>query len=465
MRTFWKLAATWGPAVILGPMVHLMPVGATPPAGYGFDNTPHVLVGGGADPSYRTSQDITDLWSESPGCAPISTIGATLGQCTVIATPETNTLGNYQHDTVTQAFPAGSSQGLASLNGATSTVSYAGAVNPVPGYLGSTATGPNVDFARSSRPPKTTGGNAIGGNELTVDTFWGYAQDAIEILVFNNRGAQVQAAGGSAITPSELFHIWNCDFTQWSQVPSLGISPGSPTDGPIVPWSMSSLNSGTISSLANFLIAHGGAPSGWSPNAQACDRKLQSGQGPANDDVKQLINDPATLSTSATSVDNPENWIWWSSFGILSSFPYLSAPVRNATTFQSIPAPVNGVLPSSASIIANTYPIGRTLYHVTRKQDADCPKTGTACDFIGNPGPVISGSITDLNVTGGSSGIGGAVRELTRFICRGNANQQTLNPYTGTSYFTEITSSINKFGFTTVPVALRSAGSRCQVLS
>lgn len=100
-----------------------------------------------------------------------------------------------------------------------------------------------------------------------------------------------------------------------------------------------------------------------------------------------------------------------------------------------------------------------------RTQDADCAKTGLACDFTGNPGPVISGSIRDLNVTGGSSGMGGAVRELTRFICRGNANQHTLDPFTGVNYFTEITSSINSFGFTTVPFALRSAGSRCQVLS
>lgn len=470
MRTLWKVAATLSSAIVLGPMMMAPPVGATPPAGYGFDDTPHVIVGGGSDTTWRAMIGITDLWQESPGCTVVTAVGPTLNQCVAVASPETDTLGDYQHDTVGQAAPVGSSAGIASLNGFIDTAhgqtntSYAGAVNPVPGYLGSTATGPNVDFARSSRKPKTSGGNAIGSNELAVDTFWGYAEDGIQITVFNNRGTQVQAAGGSAITAAELFHIWNCDFTQWSQVPSLGIAPGSTSDGPIVPWGMNA-SSGTLATLNSYLIANGGAPANWSADGQACDRKLATGQFPFENDVKPLINDPASLSTLASSTDNPNNWIWWGSFGVFSAFPYDAAVTRGGTTYQAIAAPVNGVLPSSSGIIANTYPITRTLYHVTRKPDADCPKTGSACDFNGNPGPAISGGINDLNVTGASSGIGGAVREFTRFICRGNANQQTLDPFTGVNYFSEITTSINNVGFTTVPFALRSPGSRCQVLT
>src|SRR5262249_36384113 len=208
------------------------------------------------------------------------------------------------------------------------------------------------------------------------------------------------------------------------------------------------------------------APAGWSPNGQACSRKLASGNGPQNDDAKQMINDPANLSTSPTSVDNPENWIWWSSFGLFSAFPYLSAPVRGGVTYQAIPAPVNGILPSGSTVVQNTYPIGRTLYHVTRKQDADCPKNAAgACDFVNTPGPAITAAVNDLNVTGGLSGVGGAVRELTRWLCRANANQETLDPFTGVNYFTEITSAINATGFTTVPFALRTSGSRCRVKS
>ena len=53
--------------------------------------------------------------------------------------------------------------------------------------------------------------------------------------------------------------------------------------------------------------------------------------------------------------------------------------------FQAVASPINGILPSSARIIANTYPIGRTIYHVTLKRDADCVKTAGACDFVGEP--------------------------------------------------------------------------------
>jgi hypothetical protein len=43
--------------------------------------------------------------------------------------------------------------------------------------------------------------------------------------------------------------------------------------------------------------------------------------------------------------------------------------------------------------------------------------------------------------------------------------QHGLDPFTGTSFFSEITTAINNAGFTVVPSALRSSGSRCQVLS
>lgn len=466
MRKLLKLAGVAAVALAIGPALSALPAGATPPTGYGFDNTQHVLVGGGSDTTFRAMTSIGELYSISQlsGCPQVTAVGPTLGNCVANASPETNNLGNYQHDTIAQAGPVGSSAGIASLNGFSS-VQYAGTVNPVPSGTCLTATSsPNVDFGRSSRGPKTSGGNAACGNELTADTFWGYAQDGVEVTVFNNRGSFVQGVGGSALTPSELYHIWNCDFTQWSQVPSLGISPGAPNDGPIVPWQMNT-SSGTFATFQTYLINNGGAPAGWSPDGQACDRKLASGNVPLENDIKPLINDPASLSTSASSVDNPENWIWWGSFGVFSAFPYTSAVSRGGTPYQAIAAPVNGVLPSTSGVIANTYPIGRTLFHVTRKQDADCPHTGSSCDFPGHPGPTLPAGGTDLNVTGGSSGVSGAVRELTRFLCRGSAAQEGLDPYTGTNFSSEITTAINGAGFTVVPVALRTSGSRCSVQS
>ena len=467
MKRFWKVAVA-GAAIALVTGLSVGQALASPPTGYGYDGTSHVIVGAGSDTTYFTMLGITDLYNRSgvsSGCVANTTIGPSLNECVLTGSPETNDLGNWQHDTVGEANPVGSSVGVASLNAASSS-SYAGTVNPAPSYLGSgLPTGPNADFARSSRGPKTTGGNVIGaGNELSVDTFWGYAQDGIEIVSFNNRGTQLQG-DHTGLTPNELFGIFNCTITQWSQVPSLGIAPGSATDGPIVPWGINT-SSGTFATFQSYIQSNAsGVPSGWSPDGQACDRKLSNGIFPFENDLKPIINDPASLSASATSTDNPENWITWGSFGDMSAFPFKSAVTRGIK-YQSKPAPVNGIIPSSQKVLLNTYPIGRTLFHVTRKQDADCPKTGSSCDFAGHPGPAISGGITDMSVTGGTSGIGGSVREFTRFLCRGDSTQQKSDPYTGINEFDGITAAVNSSGFTTVPFALQTdSGTRCDVIS
>lgn len=470
MKFSWKLMASTATAVVaLSTMA--LPANATPPTGYGFDGQPHVIVGGGSDTTYRAMVGLTDLYNGSPGCIQNTAVGPDTDKClTNNPNAETNTGGDYQHDTVAQANPAGSGAGIASLNGyipsGQSNTSYAGSVNTVPSYLGSTATGPNVDFARSSRGPKTTGGSAIGGNELAADTFWGYGQDGVEVMVFQGRSA-IQSAGGSSITPSELYHVWNCDYTKWSDIPSLGITPNGADDGPIVPWGLNS-SSGTFSTFNSYLIANGGAPANWTVDGQSCDRKLVGdGTFPFENDIKPLLNDvgAANLSTSATSTNNPKNWIWFGSYGELSSFSYKSSYTLSGTTYTAVPAPVNGKLPSTSKILANTYPIGRTLYHVTRKQDADCAKTSGACDFTGNPGPALAAGGNDLNVTGGTSGVSGAVREFTRWLCRSGSAAQATDPYTGANYAGEITAAVNNAGFTVTPFALRTSGSSCQVIS
>ena len=89
-----------------------------------------------------------------------------------------------------------------------------------------------------------------------------------------------------------------------------------------------------------------------------------------------------------------------------------------------------------------------------------------ACDFTGQPGPTVgAGPATDLNVTGATSGPGGAVREFTRWLCRNSAALQGVDPFSGINEFLNITGAINGAGFTVVPTANRTAGSRCQVLT
>jgi hypothetical protein len=110
------------------------------------------------------------------------------------------------------------------------------------------------------------------------------------------------------------------------------------------------------------------------------------------------------------------------------------------------------------------------------KSDADCPKTAGVCDFgqATNPGPGIgtgavacsngtTGALCDLQVVGATGGVGGAVREYTRFLCRSGATRQAIDPLTGKNYSAEISSQLTKAGFTLTPGSLRSPGSNCKV--
>lgn len=441
-----------------------------PSPGYSFDGTPHVIVDGGSDTTYKAMNGITNAWNTSAGCEvtfPLSGTSSQTNKCLASATPVAP-YANWQHDTVVQANPAGSGNGIASLNGfdAGGGVGYAGSLNTLPAYLGSSVSGPQLDMARSSRGPKTSGGNAIGGNESAVDAFWGFAQDGVQLLTFQTRTAAVNTV---AIPDTEIGHIFDCTYTQWSQVPSLaGLIPGTMPDGPIVVWGMNS-GSGTYSTFKTWLQTSGGLGGSFDPDSAACARKLSNNTFPLENDIKPLLTDAQNnggLSTAANSTNNPTNWVWWGSFGLMSAYPYLSSGINvtgaPANPYGAAATNIHGVLPSTANILSLTYPISRTLYHVTRKQDADCPTNGAgACASLATGAPP-----GDINVTSTASGGNlGAVREFTRFMCRQSAAQQTVDPFTGTNEDSLITAAISGSGFTVIKAASRTAGSRCNIAS
>jgi hypothetical protein len=194
-----------------------------------------------------------------------------------------------------------------------------------------------------------------------------------------------------------------------------------------------------------------------------------AGVFPNDNDIHPLVNDPVNLGTGS-SQDNPENWMWASSFAWLSAFPALDNITRNGTPFTPHNAPLNGRQPGTGAILQLTYPASYTLFEVSRKADADCVKSQDSvskvlmCDFSGHPGPALAGGGNDLNVTGGTSGVSGAVRERIRFLCRDNT-VPSIDPYTSNPYDTELTGAINSAGFTVVKFAFRTDGSRCQVRS
>ena len=493
-----------------------------------------------------------------------------------------------------------------------------------------------VDFDLSSRAAKTSGGNCdvpdpnnnmVVGDELACDTFWGVASDGVGVFtfdstagVFNSQPSNPASVGLSA---QDLFDVFNCDVTEWGQLPEWQYASASgyanlpAATAPIVPWTMNS-SSGTFGDFNSWIAANAtGVPSGWTVN-NGCDRELSTAGAaplslPIENDFKPLVVEagnnlynsalyswpatvtgtppfnasnpegspytpaetfPAGVTTSAaTSPQNPNNWIWFSSFGLLSQFPFLgnatvsttNGPVTfnsgvnsvsntaalnttvaagsngatlsslvggalnvasttgfgatgdiivttssgtaelsytgtTATTFSGIAIvtgtgtstvatgnAVNsytpGSAPSSSDIQSGAYPILRILNIVTPKASADCPLTANVCNFLqtNNPGPTNGNGVADIDVTGATSGTGGAIREFVRFLCRvgtGSAaagtNLAPVDPFTGATLSAttatgtngEInTAAVEGSGFRPIPVSKRSPGSTCDVVS
>ena len=128
---------------------------------------------------------------------------------------------------------------------------------------------------------------------------------------------------------------------------------------------------------------------------------------------------PRSAAVRARS-NNPANWIWWGSFGVFSAFPYTLATTVGSFAVNGGAAPLDspligggsdfGAEPSSSNTLAATYGLVRTLYHVTRKPDADCAEANKAASGACNTlagGPTIGGGVNDVNVAGGTSGVSG----------------------------------------------------------
>jgi hypothetical protein len=326
-------------------------------------------------------------------------------------------------------------------------------------------------------------GHSISGTGIPAGSFVGKITNSAPrtFLLSSSATSQVPVTGVVPTANGNSVTIQPSQRMRWSDILP-AVAPGSATDTDIVPWGMNAA-SGTFGTFNSWVIANANnAPSNWTMNDGACVRRLSSGNLPLENDIKPLINDSAN-NAGATSPNNPENWLWQGSFANFSAFSNLSkttvpfpTPVDPPVTFQAVQARVNNNLAGFANILDRSWPISRVIFHVTRKADADCPKTQTivsghasalACDFNGHLGPALPAPLvgTDMNVTGGASGVPGAIREFTRAMCRETSTQQGFDPYTGTNFNTGLTSAIQGAGFTTIKATSRTPGSRCQVQS
>lgn len=387
----------------------VIPTVEAAPPGTGFDDLPDVVIGGGSDTTYLVGQRLEALYNSTPGCTIVtSSSSASKGLCQPGQTAPAN--GNFDHDIFVGATPTGSSAGVV-------------AITTGPQY------NPPIDYARSSRGPASTA-------ETNVATFWGYASDGIAILSFGNRT-------GVAVTKQQMKDIYTCQLTDWSQL-------GQPA-GPIIPWDMNAA-SGTTASFRTFVdnVTFG-----------TCVRKLTNGTAPFENDVKPLLSDAGPDGIANTADDDENNFIWWMSYANWKTYPYTTGaiPTGAAANVSSNLVSVEGATPSDSSIFNRSYPIVRTIFHVTREGDADCNST------VGTEGVCTTGPEVHGTTVGGK---GGAVREFTEWLCRTSNAQQQINVVTGRGMRTEIVSAITAEGFQQLSpsvAGLRTPGYSCQVFN
>jgi ABC-type phosphate transport system substrate-binding protein len=370
-------------------------------------------------------QRLETLYNAAPGCDIEKGDVVNKGKCNDTgATPTGPTNGNYDHDLFVSATPTGSSAGVDALRGA-----------PFNQY------NPTIDYARSS-----SGGDA---NRLAQLTYWGYARDAIAVVTFGSAHTNL------CVSQAELSAIWNLTITNWNQLHDC--TGAAYPSAPIIPWSMNT-SSGTYATFKAYIAPIDPASNG---------RKLAgTSVGPFENDIKPILADQGP--TAGYGADDDEtNAIWWMSYAAWLRYPYVkngcqdgvgtydvsSGVCTGGTLVQTNLAkigstPATSVLPSGASINNGSYPISRTIYHVTRNIDADCNgASGSTC----GAGP---------EVVGTTSGKGGAVREFTEWLCRTSDAQQAKNPVTGNGYRTEIVGAINAEGFQQAPL---TNGYRCTI--
>jgi hypothetical protein len=396
-------------------------------------------------PTYGVARtDSAGLTNGLPTFTDASAVATDVGQpVTGTGIPANTTVVSVVGTTVTMS---------ANFTGTTGTVSvtFPNAVDAQPpGNQLSNGYG-TPDFAISSRGPRlganTTKGNcALAGNggandELACDTFWGVAADGVQVFTFDTSDGIFPAAG---LTAADLFNIWECNITTWGQLPEYStLTNPPPSNAPIVPWAMNT-GSGTYADFNSYVTANAGLgaftaddkkgtygpTSSQNPTptvAGQCDREFSVGGGlPQENDVKPLLLDveqnynggAGITTTNALSTNNPANWIWFGSNGLMNNYTYLSQPNLFSTQFNTAEVDLAGIKPTSLTIGGNatgtihaTYPAQRTLSIVTKKGDADCPVPAAAgCNFADThtDSVTLNGTATfaDASATGADVGV------------------------------------------------------------
>ncbi len=412
MRLNLKRAAVGlalGAGLVIGAAV---PAGATADPNKGQDSKADVSFQGGSDTTYEVETRLSTLYNQSPGCAtnnsfaagppdnvdsknyPISAPTAgNLAQCnSTVGDPKLN----FDHDTIVEVYPTGSGAGINAVNSG------------------------DWQGGRSSR--------VLTGTELGTMNAVGFAKDGITVETY---GTKVANAAG--FTKAQLVNIYSCNGTR-SDANGSGLYSYNDlfADGDntlIHPYGIQT-SSGTYSTFKTYLGGPDPSPTA-APGTNCVEPIGNPGVVTGASYAFENASTPVLNDASAKGI-NANGVLWWSSFGVFNTY----GVKRVGATYWN----VDGFAPQTSTIANGTYPINRILYKVIA--NAVLQPTGT------------NGSGLLLSTTGATSGQAGAMRAFTEWACQPNTgyfDSAPTNPYTGNSYFTDITSSISAEGFQRVP--------------
>jgi hypothetical protein len=323
------------------------------------DNVSRVYTAG-SDTTYFLLNDLALLYNESEGCfqtsvaLPMTPTSPRQNQCLGATTPESNATTaqnnavrteNYDHDTVINLFPQGSSAGRRQL------CAQLGAPS---GTRDSRV--PPVDIARSSSGPgegfQCTGANAtINGTQLypggqRVLRFIAFARDALTWAKWNTpTGASTAVTN---LTQAQLNGIYvTCTITNWNQVGG--------GNAPIRVWTAISA-SGSRASWDTFVGGNSETciPAAYKDGNQSNGERVirEHFAAPVEEAVGEDCSNPASVLCGADEGN---------SILMFGTGPWNTSPGQAQ---NSILGSVNGVTPTGANIIDGSFPFTRLLYNV-----------------------------------------------------------------------------------------------------
>jgi ABC-type phosphate transport system substrate-binding protein len=365
----------------------------------------NTIIGSGSATTYQVMTQLGDLFNGLPGCNMIAAAAATQSldySCTPPANPNTAPYGeNPTNDVAFQEPPLGSGNGIAQLKYQAASSTPPTGVKVAP-----------INFGRSSRGIKS-GSDPAGLN------FVAYAKDGVSWFHFTKvDGVATASASIKTLSVTQLQGIANGTITTWNQVGG--------AHAPIIVFAAQA-GSGTESTW------EGAVGTNWSVQAaKGSDHGTTDHVVFENEDA-QIIKVTNEIPASTKYIGDIIFLFSAGKFQVTcTTGPKICGgspvPGTNAThPTTAVIGEINGIAPTPTNILNGSFPVPRFIYnvyansHAASDNPALVPATPATLNFVSEAG----------------------------FMCKPNTG--VLDPLTGISVRTEITSVISGAGFIPLP--------------